>query len=444
LSAPETLKDDLARLVREAQAEQRAPSVSAAVVHRDEVVWSAALGFADVEAGEEATPDHQYRIGSITKTFTAVAIMQLRDAGKLRLEDPLDRHVPEVAHAPSIRALLSHTAGLQREPPGAVWETMKFTSGDEFLAGVADAEQVLPVGGWWHYSNLAFALLGEVVARIGGMGWEEYVGERIFSPLGLERTSVTPRAPFAKGYLVEPYSDRVRPEQNELDIGSTAAAGALWSTIGDLAKWAAFLAAPSEGVLSPESMEEMQTFQSMADLKRWTLGFGLGLMLYRRDDRIFAGHGGAMPGFLAGVAVCKQDRTGAVVLTNSGARFKVDELTLALAVKAADAFPAEARPWRVQDPPPEEIEGVLGRWWSEGHEFVFRFRDGKLEVRAEDAPERVPPSVFRREGADRWRAVSGLERGELLQIVRDREGRVTKLYFATYPFTREAQVFGTD
>src|SRR3954463_5010775 len=115
----------LERIVRDAQVEGRLPSVSAAAFRRGEVLWQHAFGAADVESGEEATPEHQYRVASITKTFVAASIFQLRDEGRLDLEDPLSRHVPEAAHGEAtLRRMLSHLSGLQREPPGEIWETL--------------------------------------------------------------------------------------------------------------------------------------------------------------------------------------------------------------------------------------------------------------------------------------------------------------------------------
>src|SRR4029077_3995878 len=176
-------------LVRVAQREKRMPSLSAAILRDGEVVWETALGLADVEGDVEATPDTQYRIGSITKTFTAAAIMQLRDAGKLDLEDTLDRHVEGAAHTPSIRRLLSHVSGLQRETQNDSWLTLRFAPPDELLETLAQAELVLPSGARFHYSNLAFALLGIVGGRVCGMPYEEYARERLFEPVGLTRVS---------------------------------------------------------------------------------------------------------------------------------------------------------------------------------------------------------------------------------------------------------------
>ena len=137
------------------------------------VLWRGALGSADVERGEEATPEHAYRIGSITKSFTAVCILQLRDAMVLGLDDPLRAHIPEAPVGLTVRDALSHLSGLQREPPGEIWETMTPPSREELLAGLEDAERVLRPGEAWHYSNLAFGLLGEVVARRSESGYED-------------------------------------------------------------------------------------------------------------------------------------------------------------------------------------------------------------------------------------------------------------------------------
>ena len=163
----------------EAQKAGRLPSLAAAVFRGDELVWSDAVGVADAEKKVEATPDTQYAVASITKTFTAVSVMQLRDAGRLDLEEPLSRYLPEAAHgSPTLRRMLAHASGLQREPPGEVWETLEFPGEEELLGRLAEAEQVLPPRAAWHYSNLAYALLGHVVARVSGTPFRDYVQER--------------------------------------------------------------------------------------------------------------------------------------------------------------------------------------------------------------------------------------------------------------------------
>ena len=166
-SAPEALAPRLERSLRARQAE-RLPSIAAAVVRDGETVWSGAVGLADLEAGSRPTPETQYRVGSITKTFTAVAVMQLRDAGKLDLDDRVEQHIPGIANgSPTLRRMLAHLSGLQREA-GEMFVTGEAPAIDEILEAMADYELVLPAARAHHYSNLAYGLLGEVVARRSG------------------------------------------------------------------------------------------------------------------------------------------------------------------------------------------------------------------------------------------------------------------------------------
>jgi CubicO group peptidase (beta-lactamase class C family) len=437
LPAPESLTAALERRIRSTQAEKRLPSVAAAAVRDREVIWSDAVGVADVEGGEEATPDHQYRIASITKTFTAVAVMQLRDAGKLSLDDPLDRHIAGAVRSPTLRFLLSHASGLQREPPGRIWETLSFPSREELVAGLEESEQVLPAGAYRHYSNLAFSLLGEVVARVTGREYERYVDERVLRPLGLSRTTWLPEAPVAAGYFVDPWKDEVIREPI-VEGRATASAAELWSTAPDLCRWAAFLADPDEEVLARDTVEEMHAFQTMTDLEHWTLGHGLALMLMRRGERVFSGHSGAHLGYLSNVACHRPTRTGAAVVTNASAGVAITALGVDLADIVAGAYPSDPQAWRPGEPVPAELEGVLGIWWSEGIEHLFRYRDGRLEAVLRDPAAGEELTHFAREGEDRYRAVDGLERGELLVITRE-SGEVVRLEFATYPFTRRPE-----
>jgi CubicO group peptidase (beta-lactamase class C family) len=439
-----TLERELGLIVRRAQAEQRIPSVSAAAFSGGAVVWEEAVGLADVTADRPATPDTQYRIGSITKTFTAVAVLQLRDAEKLALDDPVGHHVPDVAHGTAtLRRLLSHLSGLQREPAGEIWESLEAPDRERFLAELGKAEQVLEPGAAWHYSNLAFALLGEVVERVSGQPYRSYLEERVLRPVGLERTTWDPVEPAARGYFVRPHDGSVEQER-DVDLGGLTAAGQLWSTTGDLVRWASFLSTPDSAVLRPATAEEMHALEAMMDVERWTIGWGLGLELVRSGDRVWAGHGGAMPGHLSGLLFRRREQVGAVVLTNTSAGADPLDLALALGEKMLELAPPEPAEWRPDAGAPPEVAELLGRWWSEGSEFLFEWRDGRLQARALAVPDYRQLSVFAADGADRYRVVSGRERGELLRVVRDESGVVDKLYWATYPFTRQPMIFGTE
>ena len=440
MPAPEPLADELSGIARRAQADGRLPSLSACVFRDSEVIWEEAIGVADAGAGTDATPDTQYRVASITKTFVAASIMQLRDAGALDLDDPLSRHLPDVAHgALTLRRMLSHMSGIQREVPGQVWETFEFPPPGELLATAAEAEPVLGPGERWHYSNLAYALLGAVIEACSGIRPQDYVQERLLEPIGLTRTSWDARPPHARPYFVEPYSDVLRDEPFEFDLESTAAAGALWSTTRDLARWGGFLAAPDPNVLAPATVEQMQVVQGMAE-PDWTIGWGTGLELFRRGERILAGHTGGFPGFLS-IFVFDRSGTGAVALANSSSWPKLMTTGVDLAVAAIDHFDARREPWRAVETVPAEIEPLLGRWWSEAVEWVFLYRDGRLEARLATRPEKED-SAFEPIGDDLYRTVLGRERGELLRVVRDERGEPQTLYWSTYPFRREPTVFG--
>jgi len=439
---PESAPDELDRLLTAAQAAQRMPAVSAAAFTGGETLWERALGLADVGREEAATSAHTYRIGSITKTFTAVLVLQLREDGLLELDDELRAHVAEVPPGPTVRHALAHLSGIQREPPGEIWETLRPPSRDDLLAGLAEAEQVLPPGRRWHYSNLAYGLLGEVVARLRGGGYRDVLQERVLDPLGLSRTGLDPKAPAATGYYVHPWTDAATVEPDMELTEATAALGQLWSTTGDLARFGAFLAEGDDSVLPVTVLDEMARVAVMADQDAWTVAWGLGLGLYRRGDRVYAGHGGAMPGFLASLVLDRRDGVGAVVLTNSGAGPKVETLALDLADAAHRLTAPPAVEWSPDEGAPVEVAPMLGAWWTEGSELRITWRDGRLRADLLSGSPWNRNSTFEPEGVDRWRCVEGRERGELLRVVRDEAGAPTKLYFATYPCTREPATFG--
>jgi CubicO group peptidase (beta-lactamase class C family) len=439
LPAPEGFGEALRLRVAREQTDQRLPSISAAAFRDGEVVWAEALGFADVEAEKDATPETQYAIASITKTFVAASIMLLRDQGALDIDRSIGDHVEELPHrTPTLRALLSHLSGLQRESPGNAWETLEFPTREELLAALSESEQVLPTGERWHYSNLAFVMLGEVIGRVSGTDYDDFIRERLLEPLGMSATTWKPTDASATGYYVHPFSDAVHREK-PIEKRALGAAGGLWSTTGDLARWGAFLAEPDEDVLARKTVDEMATFHSLADPKTWALGWGLGLMLVRREDQILVGHTGGTVGFVSGLFVLRDERIGAVALMNSSTGRDPAQLASGLAVDAAERWPAEPELWSAADVPDKQLESVLGTWWVEGSPVTLRFRKGKLVLAQ---PEGRFEAVFEQLDDDRFRVVSGTEHGELLQVVRDEQGEPVKLYWATYPMHRSPGPFG--
>jgi CubicO group peptidase (beta-lactamase class C family) len=434
----EELGAKVRHLVLDAQRRRRLVSLVAVVAHEGHRLAEVSVGLADVERDLPAGPDVQYRLGSITKTLTAVGIMQQVRAGRLSLEQPLEAVWPDAPHGGlRLDQLLSHTSGLQREPVGEVWETLEIPSTQELAANAAQARTVMEPGSGWHYSNLGFALLGQALARVTGKSWEEYVRESILAPLGMVRTTWGPEDPVAVGYSVTPYQQQVVTEQ-PVDTAGIAPAAQLWSTARDLSRWAEFLGRGDDRVLPPDVLEMMRTPRVLADLSGWMLAWGLGLMLVRRGTNVFVGHTGGMPGFLAAAFAAPQLGTSVALLCNTGSGIAIAQL-------AADVLEAVGevaeRPWGPGTPAPKEVEGVLGRWWSEWTEWVFSWTGEALEARPAGAPD-AQTQRYRRIKGDLWVCELGAELGEEMRVVRDSAGRVVKLYIATYAFTREPRTFG--
>lgn len=423
-----------------AQRDWRSPGVSAGVVRDGHLVWSGHVGAARL--GEQPAPaddDTQFMIGSVTKTFTALVVMSLRDEGRLTLDDTLGDHLRGSRHAKVVlRQLLAHASGLQREPVGHIWESLVAPDRDAFLAGVEQAEQVLPSHHAFHYSNLAYGLLGQVVEHVTGGDWNDLVHERVLAPLGMTRTGLTPSDDRAVGYQVDPFAGTAT-EEPLFTLNATAPLGGLWSTVADMACYAAYVARPDDRVVAPETVDEMCRPIIMTDVEAWTGGYGLGFGMGRRGDRVYVGHGGAMPGFLTGLRVRRSDGVGAIVFANCSSGALPVGLATDLVEAVVDTEPSMPLPWRPEAPAPD-LAPLLGQWWSEGSPITFFVRDGRLWSRlAENDP--ASETCYAADGRDRFRAVEGRERGELLEVVRGPGGELEKLYFATYAVTRDPLAF---
>ena len=439
----ETTTHRLHRIALDKQVKGRIPGLYAGVVRDGELVWQEGIGAADVTVAQvPPTADDQYLVASNTKTFTAVLVMQLRDEGKLSLDDTLDQHLPEVVHpGVTIRQALAHASGLQREPIGDVWETLVNPDREQLLDGFNEAERVHRPHHVFHYSNLVFSVLGELVARIDGRSWWDALKARILDPLEMRRTTVGPTGRAVTGYYVPPHTD-VPVVEPVLDLKALAPCGGLASTADDMARWSSFVASPADEVLTADTLAEMCEPQIVIDRERWTGAFGLGFMLIRSGTRTWVGHTGGMPGHITGLFTHRESGTGGLVLMNTTAAPDPAAFAIELADHVVEHDPVPPEPWRPGTAVPEELAGVVGVWYSEGVPFVFSVRQGRLEARAQALPEHKPSSVFEKVDDDVYRTVAGREHGELLRVTRDADGTVTKMNWATYLVTREPLAFG--
>jgi CubicO group peptidase (beta-lactamase class C family) len=369
-------------------------------------------------AGVDEDPATAYRIGSITKTLTAVLVVQLRDEGLLSLDDPLGRHLPGVGYADlTLADLLSHTGGMQSEPAGPWWERSRGGDLEALVAANDGSGAVAPPGSYFHYSNLGYGLLGEVVARLRGASWWEVVQARLLDPLGMTRTTWGPVAPHAQGRSVG-HLTGVLHDEPHTDTGAMAPAGQLWSTVGDLATWASVLAGRAPHVLAPASLAEMAT-------QRLDEGYGLGLRLVDVDGRRLVGHTGSMPGFLASLFVDPVSGDGTIVLANGTTGLHADGVPQALLTGTA---PPDPTPWVPTTSVPTAVEPLLGLWFWGNTATEWRWQHDRLEVRGLQGGRFAYAFELRADGT--LVGVSGYHRGEALHV------HEQHLECATFVYTR--------
>ncbi len=442
-----------ARLAQE-QASRRIPSVAAGLVRGGELVWSGGRGRTDGTVGPVPDADVQYRAGSITKTFIAVAVLRLRDEGLLDLSDPVGRYLDAPGAAElTIGQLLSHSTGLRSEPAGPFWER---TAGAPFESLVRDslgpdARRARP-GRRFHYSNVGYALLGELLARLRGRPWYDVIAIELLAPLGMSRTTARPQPPYAPGFAVHPHADLLLPEP-EHDAAAMGPAGQLWTTVTDLARWAAFLAGAEPaagagrspagaGLLAAATLAEMREPVGIGDAPGhpWDLGYGLGLQLWNEGGHRSYGHTGSMPGFIGVLRIDADTGDAAIALSNgtsglTGAAFAADLLRI-----LAENDPPIRPEWTPASVAGDALE-LVGTWYWGPLAFLVSVGHGPdgagpvLEFRVAGSGERA--FRFGREGDDgEWTGLDSYFVGEPLRPVRGPDGRVVALDLASHTYTR--------
>jgi CubicO group peptidase (beta-lactamase class C family) len=300
------------------------------VVDSGSLAWSKSWGHANTETKQPVTGDTYYRIGSITKQFTALALLQLAERGKLRLSDPLVKHVPEFSQvkspypdAPPITLvqLATMTSGLAREPSGpfdhssgssAKWEHIVLG----LLPRVTYAHEP---GTKYLYCNIGYALLGVAIGRAAGQPFTEYVQDHIIKPLGMTNTAWWPtpamRPLLARGYGVDRSGkvDYSGPDREWDGRGYRVPNGALITTLKDLAKFVAWeLGAGPETVLKRETQDDnySRVLVGSGDMRG---GYGIGFQVQRRGTLVAYGHGGTTDGFLSQALFDRESKTGVIV-----------------------------------------------------------------------------------------------------------------------------------
>lgn len=323
---------NVARIWLDAQHDyEQIPSISVAIVHDQELVWSESVGVASLEDRRLATSSTLYSICSISKLFTSIALMQLRDQGKVSLRDPVSKFLPWYAvkqqyddSSPvTLEGLLTHSAGLPRESDHPYWSGPEypFPTKEAVIAGLENQETLYASRTKYQYSNLGLSLVGYVVEEVSGQPYHEYVRQHILDPLGMNETYSEMPQQHIEGQLATGYSGMtrqgVRVEVPFFQAKGIAPAAGYASTVDDLARFAMWqfrLRGNREEVLHGFTLAEMQRAHFVDpdnDTRR-----GLGFSVSKRDGKTWVGHGGSCPGFRTTFTMQNDEKIAAIAFIN--------------------------------------------------------------------------------------------------------------------------------
>ncbi|MBM4186279.1 MAG: beta-lactamase family protein [Gemmatimonadetes bacterium] len=383
---------------------KKIPGIAAVVVVDQEVIWQGATGLADLARKAPATPSTLFSICSISKLFTSLATLQLRDQGKLRLDDPVSKHLPWFRPKKpgvdpgeiTIEGLLTHAAGLQREAADTYWlePAMEFPSHEDVVRAAPDREVDYPPERYFQYSNLGFTLLGAVVTAASGTPYLDYARQHLLGPLRMANTF--PEMPpeergkrLAMGYSGIDRDGNRHPMPFYQTRAMASAAGYASSPL-DLAAFASWhfrlLNQGGTEVIAANTLREMQRVHYLDP--SWETTWGLGYSIWRHDNTTFVGHGGSCPGYRTQLLLEPTSKVATITAANTfdadadGMAQRAYEF-FAPAVKAARAdsagrlVAAEA-----------SLDRYLGTYWSFGGEMeVIRWEGGLATMQLpNDAP----------------------------------------------------------
>lgn len=413
------------------------PGIVVGVVADQELVWAAGFGYADTQAKRPMTAATKFRMASHSKLFTGTAIMQLREQGKLRLDDPVSKYLPWFQVKPAepgdppitIEELLTHSSGLPREA-GPHWTTYQFPTQDELRKLMGDRQAAFSPEVRWKYSNLAFSVAGMVVEAVSGMKWADYVQQNIYGPLGMTESSVDQNAPgLAVGYGRR-MPDGSRNVAPFIDARGMGAATGITSTVQDMAKFvsAQFRTGPMGGrqILSTGSLREMHRVRVVEN--NWTQGNAIGFAVNRMRDKTYIGHGGGYPGYTTQTLIQLDSRVGVIVLTNTNDSNPFDIAsqlmnTVGEAVAKATAVPPKVVAW---DPSWARFAGYYS---GPGGDSQVVLLNGRLVILTPNGASPENPVQLEPIGGGLFRFVAPGGGGPVGEVVRfvEEGGRVVRM-----------------
>lgn len=355
-------------------ADKRLPALSIALIDGDRIVWARGFGFQDAEGKIPATAETVYRVGSVSKLFTDIAVMQLVEKGKIDLDKPVAeyletfRPVYQPGEDPiSLRMLMSHRSGLIREPPVGNYFDPDLPSLEATVRSLNGIGLIFPPGNRIKYSNAGIAVVGRTLEYTQGQRFETYLQRHVLEPLALRNSAFEPTPQTAKTLadaVMWSYHGREFPAPT-FELGM-APAGSMYSTVLDLGKFASCLFAggkttSGQQLIKPETLAKM--FELQFAKPGDTSGFGIGFSIRDFEGKQRAGHGGAMYGFATEFSILPEQKLGAVVIASRDvansvvSRIANDALRLMLANQNGQPLPKIERSTPI---PPDEAKALAG------------------------------------------------------------------------------------
>lgn len=426
------------------RAYDRIPGLSAALVHDQELLWGGASGYADLASKKPARADTIYGICSISKLFTGIAVMQLRDQGKVRLDDPVSELLPwfniEPTHAGSpvitLGGMLTHSSGLPRESDTPYWSgpDFQFPTQAEMREKLGSQSTLYPSSLYFQYSNLGLTLAGEIVEEHSGQPYDAYIRDHLLAPLGLADTDTgfpaDAREPrIATGYSF-PGRDGEMLVMPRYDARGITPAAGFASTALDLAKFASWQfrvrAGSGDKVLSANTLKEMQQVHWMD--WDWGTSWGLAFGIYRKGDRTLTGHGGSCPGFNTRIYIDPLSQYGVVVMANRNHANVNTYASIMLDILDADGSAENAEGSNGPD-----LSDYVGSYdvrpWT-GEDMIFKWKDGLAIISLPTMDPLGDMELLQHVEGDRFNWIrSDGQPGHEIAFIRDESGQVSHLTY---------------
>ena len=417
--------------------------LSISIFNKDLVLFQTGVGYANIEKRIQASPETIYRVASISKIFTATAIMQLVEKDKLNLHDKVSKILPHMKLGEEIDFkdatvwnLLTHTSGLPRESNHAYWNSLSFPNKEEVADGLKNQRQSIGKSTIWKYSNLAYAMLGEIIAVASGISYENYIEKNIFEKLGLKNSFIRNMNPknknFATGYT------RKLPSKNRepvsfVETNYIAAAANLCSTVQDLTLFLQTFMAKNEVLLEANTINEILRCQVVGD--SWIDGFGLGFNHMRHENLTLLGHNGGFHGFISHAYFLKEKDLGMVILMNS-----TDSEGTSLAKYGYDLLLPTINHVDQQKFNHSELEKYTGKFRNEFRDIYIQPFQGELyHFTQTDTRPFQTKAKLKRIGENNFildTTLGGLSIGESVRFDFNAKNETTRLHIGTMYFDK--------